>query len=261
MAVEANLRSWTLRLICWMLLTAQLVGCGTRQPMEVRKIALLAPFEGPYRELGYNALYAIRLAMSEPRLENVQLLPIDDGGDMSAAAARLRALNLDSAVVAIIALGEAATHPAAQQANDKAMILIGNWGHTRADDNSLYATDKARAESGSSGSNEDLLIARRLISGGASPQDSFTSNGALADAQFAARYAASQRDIPAPNWLASLVYDVTRLVLLAIAVDSELTKTVVHGLNGKLSFVDGYWHDAPIRRYRFQQGQLAPLTG
>ena len=83
----------------WILLTINLAACGILQPLEIHKVALLAPFEGPFREFGYNALYAARLAMSDENLENVQLLPIDDGGNIMSAAARIRALNLDSAVM------------------------------------------------------------------------------------------------------------------------------------------------------------------
>lgn len=245
------------RMAGWILLTIQLAACGALQPMEIRKIALLAPFEGQYRELGYNALYAVRLAMSEADLDNVQLLPVDDGGDLSSAHSRIRALNLDSAVVAIIALGEAATHPSTQRSNDKAMLLIGNWGHDRADEDSLYATDQERAESGA---RDDLLIARRMISGDGSPQEVFISNGSLADAQFSARYVEGSQDIPEPNWLATVTYDLARLALVSIADGSELSDAAIDGLNGKISFADGYWQDAPIHQYQFQGSDLAPLS-
>ncbi|MDE2951226.1 MAG: hypothetical protein OXT68_10705 [Chloroflexota bacterium] len=246
-----------MRLGAWILLTIAMTACGALQPLEIRKIALLAPFEGQYRALGYNALYAMGLALSEADLDNVQLLPVDDGGDVSSASSRIRALNLDSAVVAIIALGEAATHPATQQANDKALILIGNWGHERADEDSLYATDRGRAESSA---RDDLLIARQMIRGGGSPQDIFRSNGALADARFSARYADGGQEIPRPNWLATLTYDLARLALASIADGSELSDIALDGLNGKISFADGYWQEAPIHRYQFLGGELAPLS-
>lgn len=260
MAVEGKyprLPSPAMRLAAWLLLTIQLAACGAPQSMEIRKIALLAPFEGQYRELGYNALYAVRLAMSETDLDNVQLLPVDDGGDLSSASARIRALNLDSAVVAIIALGEAATHSSTQRSNDKPMILVGNWGHNRADEDSLYATDQGRAESGA---RDDLLIARQMISGGETPQEFFRSNGSLADAEFAARYGDGDQHMPGPNWLAALTYDLARLVLVSIADGSDLSDIALDGLSGKISFADGYWQGAPIHRYQFQGSELAPLS-
>lgn len=260
MAVEGKcprLPSPAIRLAAWILLIIQVAACGARQPVEIRKIALLAPFEGQYRELGYNALYALRLAMSETDLDHVQLLPVNDGGNLSSASARIRALNLDSAVVAIIALGEAATHPSAQRSNDKPMILVGNWGQHRADEDSLYATSKERAEAGA---RDDLLIARRMIGGVGAAQEIFTSHGALADARFSARFVGGDQDTPGPNWLATLTYDLARLALVSLADGSELSDVAIDGLNGKISFADGYWQGAPIHRYQFQGSDLAPLS-
>lgn len=259
MAVEdkrPRLPSPAMRSAAWIVLTILVAACGARQPMEIHKVALLAPFEGPYRELGYNALYALRLAISETDLDNVQLLPVDDGGTFSTANSRIRALNLDSAVVAIIALGEAATHPSTQRSNDKAMIIVGNWGHNRADEDSLYATGRERAEAGA---RDDLLIARQMIGGGGARQEVFTSNGSLADAEFWARYVGGQ-DISGPNWLATLTYDLARLVLLSIADGSDLSDTALDGLNGKIRFLAGFWQDAPIHRYQIQGRDLVPLS-
>ena len=46
-----------------LLLALALTACGASNPELPGKIALLAPFEGQYREIGYNALYAVRLAI------------------------------------------------------------------------------------------------------------------------------------------------------------------------------------------------------
>ena len=75
------------------------------------KLALLAPFEGRFREIGYNALYAIRLAFDDAKPRNIQLLAVDDGGSVESAVARVKALNLDPAVAAIIALGSSRHAP------------------------------------------------------------------------------------------------------------------------------------------------------
>lgn len=260
MAVEVKHRRFrcpATRAAAWILLTIQIAACGALQPREIRKIALLAPFEGQYRDLGYNALYAVRLALAETDIENVQLLPVDDGGDLSSTNSRIRALNLDSAVVAIIALGEAATHPSTQRSNDKPMLIIGNWGHQRADEDSLYASARERVQSGAQ---DDLLIARRLISGDDSPQAFFSSNGALPDAQFSARYLGGDQHKPDPNWLATLTFDLARMALVSVANGSKLSDLALDGLNGNISFTDGYWQAAPIYRYQFQGQRLAPLS-
>ena len=66
------------------------------------------------------------------------------------------------------------------------MILIGNWGHDRADDDSLYATSRERAILGTQ---DDLLIALQMVNGyHVTPTTHFTSNGLLADVEFVARY-------------------------------------------------------------------------
>ncbi len=39
-----------------------LSACAVKRTPTIYRIALLAPFEGRYREIGYNALYAARMA-------------------------------------------------------------------------------------------------------------------------------------------------------------------------------------------------------
>lgn len=258
-------KNLTLRWAAWALLTSLIAGCATAcatghdaVSLQIRKIALLAPFEGQYRALGYNALHAMRLAVSEAGLDNVQLLPVDDGGDYNTARARMQALNLDSAVVAILALGEAATHPAVQQAKDKALILIGNWGQDRVGDDSLFATDAQRA---AAGARDDLLIARRLLVEPSAAPAIYTSNGALAEAQFAARYRDSGQQAQEPNWLASLTYDLTRLVLASIAEGKPVRDVTIDGIHGELRFDAGYWQGAPVYRYQLGAEGLKLLPG
>ena len=147
-----RLRATTIGL---MLLVIALTSCGASNPELPNKIALLAPFEGQYRDIGYNALYAVRLAFGDAKPRDIQLLAVDDGATRASAVARVKALNLDPAVLAIIALGPVATDPSAQMANDKPLIMIGNWGHDRADEDSLYAANARQSMARSSG---DLLL-------------------------------------------------------------------------------------------------------
>src|SRR4051794_35174325 len=83
-----------------------LSACGVMHT-PITRIALLAPFEGRYREIGYNALYAARLALADAADPQIELLPIDAGGDQ--AAERARALSLDPQVKTVILLGYEAT--------------------------------------------------------------------------------------------------------------------------------------------------------
>ena len=72
------------------------------------KIGLVAPFEGRYRYVGYDVIYAVRLALREANEiggvggYNVELVAYDDGGDPLQAAEQARKLAVDPAVIAVI---------------------------------------------------------------------------------------------------------------------------------------------------------------
>ena len=86
---------------------ASIAGClpGTR---PVIKIALVAPFEGAHRQIGYAAITAARMAVRE--LNNagiaggcaVELLALDDGGSPAMAVEQAEKVLLDPQVVAVI---------------------------------------------------------------------------------------------------------------------------------------------------------------
>ena len=89
--------------ICYLTFAA---GCGGVRP--VVKFGLVAPFEGRYRRVGYDAIYAARLAVRERNAAGgvggyrVELVAYDDGGEAQAAAERARQLALDPQVVAVM---------------------------------------------------------------------------------------------------------------------------------------------------------------
>ncbi len=72
------------------------------------KIGLVAPFEGRYRYVGYDVIYAVRLALQEVNAAggvggyNVELVAYDDGADPAMAVEQARKLAADSQVVAVI---------------------------------------------------------------------------------------------------------------------------------------------------------------
>ncbi len=82
------------------------VSCASTRP--VCKFGLVAPFEGRYRPLGYDAIYAARLAVRQANEAGgvggcrVELVAYDDGGDARAAVERAKQLALDPQVVAVI---------------------------------------------------------------------------------------------------------------------------------------------------------------
>ncbi len=72
------------------------------------KIGLVAPFEGRYRYVGYDVIYAVRLALQEANAAggvggySVELVAYDDGADVEMAVEQARKLAVDPAVVAAI---------------------------------------------------------------------------------------------------------------------------------------------------------------
>lgn len=80
-------------------------GCASVDP--VVKIGLVGPFEGRYRDTGYDAIYSARLAVREINAAGgvsgyrVALVALDDRGDPELAAQAAASLALDPAVMAV----------------------------------------------------------------------------------------------------------------------------------------------------------------
>ncbi len=102
-----------------MLLIVSLTGCIRTTP-EIVKIGLVAPFEGRYREIGYDVIPAARLAIREYAAESaggmlaVELVAYDDGGDPDKAIEQAQKLALDPDVIAVIGHWREETTLAAQ---------------------------------------------------------------------------------------------------------------------------------------------------
>ena len=90
-------------LLCLTFLSA---GCQNVEP--VVKVALVAPFEGRHRDVGYDVLYSARLAVRELNAAGgidgtlVSLVTLDDGGNPEFAVATADSLIVDPAVVAVV---------------------------------------------------------------------------------------------------------------------------------------------------------------
>ena len=84
-----------------------LSACGASTQPAV-KIGLVAPFEGRYRSIGYEAIYAARLAIREINARGginghrIELVALDDRGDPDQALTAARQLVLDPRVVAVV---------------------------------------------------------------------------------------------------------------------------------------------------------------
>lgn len=265
------------------LLIVTLAGCAASP--APRRIALLAPFESRYREIGYDALYAARLALQDAGTTKIELLPVDDGGSAAHAADRARALARDPLVAAVLVLGPDATTPAALNAfDDLPVLVVGNWGASPVHDRVFILSSPAL---------EDLLtIPPRIditriaqmqtpLTGGdmlALPQVqglraslegiTLVSSATPPDADFIQHYRSSDPFAPEPGLLAPLTYDATALLIHSLSQPADdragvyqaLRETAYTGLNGVIQFEAGYWQDAPIHAYAYSpDGALLPI--
>jgi branched-chain amino acid transport system substrate-binding protein len=94
------------RVTTFLLLLTACTFPGTVRPTV--KIGLVAPFEGRYRYVGYDVIYAAKLALREANEEGgvaghgVELVAYDDGADPAMAVEQARKLDVDPDVVGAI---------------------------------------------------------------------------------------------------------------------------------------------------------------
>src|SRR3954452_18921273 len=81
-----------------------LILCGCTSVRPIVKIGLIAPFEGFYRQSGYDALDAMRQAMAACTPAGVDVLPLalDDSGDPVQSKRAAQKLLVDPTVRAIV---------------------------------------------------------------------------------------------------------------------------------------------------------------
>jgi len=109
--LPTDCRAGAALVLCLSLVLTSCVVPHTRLPGAVRptvKIGLVAPFEGRYRYIGYDVIYAVRLALREanasagPAGYSVELVAYDDGADPAMAVEQARKLAADPEVIAAI---------------------------------------------------------------------------------------------------------------------------------------------------------------
>lgn len=248
-----------------LLLVLMLAACAP--PTAPPRIALLAPFEGRYREIGYQALYAVRLAISERADMAIDLLAVDDGGSTTTAHQRAQALTYDPQVAVVIILGHAATSDTVLAAFSSLPVLVaGEWGATptsathvlsHPDINSHMTLDTRT-------SIIDAADAPAPFTGGLIltlmqfPQlrptldgIRITTTAPLPDTTFRERYLASDLFVPEPGPIAASAYDAGRIVIDAI--DSpDLNTTLVE-------LVAAYRAEAALHTLQYDNnGRLVP---
>jgi len=128
---------WKLRILCGFLpLVVLLTACLPPSLPRVLKIGLVAPFEGRYRYVGYDAIYAARLAVREINAAGgaggwvLELVAYDDRADPELARTAARNLVVDSDVVAVIGhYHQASTEAASTVYAEAGMLLlaVGAW--------------------------------------------------------------------------------------------------------------------------------------
>lgn len=247
-----------------------LSACTVFRTEQVTKIALLAPFEGQYREVGYNALYAARLAIADSDTSNIDLLAVDDGGSIETARLRIEAINNDPAIALVIVSGQYAASEQAQSALENVpMLIVGHWNSSPVSD-SVYMLSNPEIDNqvDFSGEVTALIDIAEPIQGSeilALEQVSLLtdvsllqiySSASLPDANFQELYLDSAEFAPEPNLLATLTYDATQIALQSIQTNTPIADIRYEGINDLIQFEDGYWHDAPLNQYQYSGTNL-----
>ncbi len=223
-APTGNVIRFQLLLVVFMFVS----GCAVVRTEATTRIALLAPFEGRYREIGYEALYAARLALQDSGRSDIDLLPIDDGGTPASAADRARALAQDPQITAVIAMGFAATETDTLAAlNGLPAVVVGDW-RTPSSDITEVARLNAPFTCGEVCALAQFPKLRRTLDG-----ITIVTSARLPDADFQARYRASAEFAPAPGLIATLTYDAMN-VLLGNAAGEQIPQRLVFDAAGQL---------------------------
>lgn len=185
-------------------------GCAVHTPPPVTRIALLAPFEGHTREIGYQALYSVRLALAESEQTSIELIALDDGGTLKTAQTRALAIAQDPQIIQVILLGSRATHPSviAQLRPTQTPHIVGHWptsGDMTLHDIALQSEAYICGDICTLQAFRDLapsLTAVTIETTSSLPTDDFT-----------AKYIASDIFVPIPLPIAYNVYQVTHSIL------------------------------------------------
>jgi hypothetical protein len=216
-------------------------GCGFGQVPHTARFALLAPFEGEYRYIGYNALYAAQLAFQEAGTWSA-LLAVDDGGTLELAAERAAALKRDSSVVGVVVVGPFSTQARIQaQLSGIPLVIAGSWNAVP-----LYPHVVQLAPSVQSMPQLLNSISDERADHPRAPAGTrFLSAGVLPDDEYTLRYQALNPYTPSPNTYATLVTDAFALLIESHRSGTPLRSTAIHGINGHIAFdAQGFWLNA-----------------
>ncbi|MBI3286794.1 MAG: branched-chain amino acid ABC transporter substrate-binding protein [Chloroflexi bacterium] len=126
-----GVKSTARRILFASILSMVLSACLFRVTPPMVKIGLVAPFEGLYRAIGYDALFAVRLALRERNQAGgvagyrVDLVALDDSAEPQQAQEQARELALDPQVMGVIGhLRDETTLAAAPVYHEQGLPLI-----------------------------------------------------------------------------------------------------------------------------------------
>lgn len=243
----------------------------------VVKIGLVAPFEGRYRNLGYEVIYAVRLAVREANAAggvagySVELTALDDSGDPEMAIEQAHKLATDPQVAAVLGHWLDATTAAAATEYERLELPLLVPVASAALPDSVYRLWKSpcllTTNTGCFNTWEELSLS------GAGPIILTSPIPLPADSTvpaFDKRYRAMSNGVE-PRFAAVLAYDAARLLLDAIArditangapsrsgVQAQLAQSDYAGLSGLFTFdTDREWRRTGREwRYVWQDGEL-----
>ncbi|MEQ8677421.1 MAG: hypothetical protein RLP44_15165 [Aggregatilineales bacterium] len=249
-----------------------------------KRIVLLAPFEGRYREVGYQALYAMQLAFAESGVNTqVELHAIDDGSSPQSAVDRAQAILLDDRAVAVVILGYAAADESVLDVLGEIPTFIsGYWNVTLPLSENIYVytnpqisdlidlpptlsvTDLIGFSPPYTGG--DMLIleqALELIADLRGVQ--VASSFALPDDSFQERFVRENQFAPQPNLIAVGSYETTTYLLHHVeqlVLENRLSRDNLRdSLAENTDFVDGFMVNLPVFLYQYDtDGRLLPVN-
>lgn len=269
----------------WHALAAlMLFSAGCASPtQQVKRVVLFAPFESTYREVGYDALYPVKLALADQSVPDLQLLSVDDGNTVDRAILHAQALAAAPNVYLVVVAGPVATDKAVLDALlDIPVVVIGDWSVTPEQGVFVLASEKIATQVTSQGSSIYEAAALSEATGGEifglksfsslSPNAgnvTVVSSAVQPSLDFRERLLASDLYVPEPGLLSTLAYDAGTIAARVASqsasrgdVLAALRKLDIEGLNGRLRFgAGGYWADAPVYEYRYRSGDLTPVAG
>lgn len=148
---------------CCAVLTAACSFPGSVKP--TLKVGLSAPFEGRYRDLGYEVLYAVRLAVRQRNEAGgiggrylVELVALNDFAEAGPAVTQARKMGIDAGVLGVLGgLAPEAAIAAAPEYERLGLAFLHPEG------------DLTQTQSRSGSSDAEFAAEYRAVSGGAPP--------------------------------------------------------------------------------------------